>query len=78
MTRPDKSDYRVMLGRQRAYAAESPAGGFIGACFGTEQDRSRPDLRRAVDGVQRHTSRRVGPWHPTLRRSNYLFLSKKR
>ena len=78
MTRPDKSDCRVVLSRQSAYATKCPAGGFFGANFGTEQDRSRPGLRCAVNGGQRHTSRRVGPCHPTLRRSNYLFLSKKR
>jgi hypothetical protein len=78
MMRPDKSNYRVVLGPQSAHADERLAGGFLGACFGIEQDRSQPCLRRTVDGSQRHTSRRVGQCHPTLRRSNYLFLSKKR
>jgi restriction system protein len=40
MTRPAKSFYRVMLGRQSAHAAECLAGGFIGADFGIEQDLS--------------------------------------
>lgn len=40
MTQPAKSYYRVMLGRQSAYAAECLAGGFIGADFGIEQDLS--------------------------------------
>lgn len=35
-----KSFYRVMLGRQSAYAAECLAGGFIGVDFGIEQDLS--------------------------------------
>jgi len=40
MTRPAKSYYRVMLGRQSAHAAECLVGGFIGADFGIEQDLS--------------------------------------
>jgi restriction system protein len=40
MTHPAKSFYRVMLGRQSAYAAECLAGGFIGADFDIEQDLS--------------------------------------
>ena len=40
MTRPAKSYYRVMLGRQSAHAAECLAGGFVGADFGIEQDLS--------------------------------------
>ncbi|MDC7704704.1 endonuclease NucS domain-containing protein [Vogesella indigofera] len=38
MSRPAKSYYRVMLGRQSTHAAECLAGGFIGADFGIEQD----------------------------------------
>lgn len=38
MTRPAKSFYRVMLGRQSVHAAECLTGGFIGADFGIEQD----------------------------------------
>jgi restriction system protein len=38
MIQPAKSYYRVMLGRQSAYAAECLADGFIGADFGIEQD----------------------------------------
>jgi len=40
MTRPAKSYYRVMLGRQSVHAAECIASGFIGADFGIEQDLS--------------------------------------
>ncbi|MGJ7575772.1 endonuclease NucS domain-containing protein [Variovorax sp. RB2P76] len=40
MTRPAKSYYRVMLGRQSVHAAECIAGGFIGADFGIEKDLS--------------------------------------
>ena len=34
MSKPAKSYYRVMLGRQSAHAADCRAGGFIGADFG--------------------------------------------
>jgi len=40
MTKPVKSYYRVMLGRQSVHATECLAGGFIGADFGIEQDLS--------------------------------------
>lgn len=40
MTRPVKSFYRVMLGRQSTHAAECLSGGFIGADFGINQDLS--------------------------------------
>jgi restriction system protein len=40
MSQPAKSYYRVLLGRQSAYAGECLAGGFIGADFGIEQDLS--------------------------------------
>lgn len=40
MSKPAKSYYRVMLGRQSAHAAECFAGGFIGADFGIAQDLS--------------------------------------
>lgn len=40
MSKPSKSYYRVMLGRQSAYAAECLAGDFIGADFDIEQDLS--------------------------------------
>jgi len=36
-----KSYYRVMLGRQHAYAEECFAGGFIGADYGIQEDLSR-------------------------------------
>jgi restriction system protein len=38
MSKPVKSYYRVMLGRQSIYAAECLAGGFIGADYGIAQD----------------------------------------
>jgi restriction system protein len=41
MTQPAKGYYRVMLGRRSPRAAECPAGGFIGADFGIEQNLSR-------------------------------------
>jgi restriction system protein len=40
MSRPVKSFYRVMLGRQSAHAAECLVSGFIGADFGIEEDLS--------------------------------------
>jgi restriction system protein len=40
MSKPAKSYYRVMLGRQSAHAAECLVGGFIGADFGIEEDLS--------------------------------------
>jgi restriction system protein len=38
MSKPAKSYYRVMLGRQSIYAAECLAGSFIGVDYGIEQD----------------------------------------
>lgn len=38
MSKPAKSYYRVMLGRQSAHAAECRTGGFIGADFGIQVD----------------------------------------
>ena len=40
MTRPAKSYYRVMLGRQSAHATECLACGFVGVDFGIDQDLS--------------------------------------
>ncbi len=40
MSKPSKSYYRVMLGRQSVHAAECLDGSFIGADFGIEQDLS--------------------------------------
>lgn len=40
MSKPSRSYYRVMLGRQSVHAAECLADGFIGADFGIEQDLS--------------------------------------
>lgn len=58
MTQPAKNYYRVMLGRQSAYAAECLAGSFIGTNFDIEQDLSG----QLPDAVRQFNAKFIPVW----------------